>query len=239
MKIVDAVWEKRNLDVNTVEISIDKSDKLEDISKTIQLQNAEYQVIRVVDGYIECNKLLAEYGFTFVETMCVIHNNLKNLTGDLITERFKKQMMCKQMDESEHEILYNDFSNGLFKTDRIALDSQFGVELANKRYIGWIRDEIQRGAIPLNIYYKDYPAGFIIYRVEDGIANVTLGGLYSKYQNSGIGAALYSKGYEHLKQEGIKKTISAVSTNNFGAFRANLAIGYEIYRFEYIFVRHK
>lgn len=238
MKIVDAVWEKRNLNKDTVEITIEKDDSIDYIEKVLSEQKANYQVVRVPDSFFECNEVLTKHGFVFVETMCRIKNDLKKLSMDMINERFKAQMHCEVMGEKDLENLYADFDNGIFTTDRIAIDPHFSIEIANNRYVGWIHDAMERGSDALNIFYKDEPAGFMVYKLNGDEADVLLGGMYSNFVTKGIGVAVYSKGYEYIKGRGIKKTFTAVSTNNFNSVRANMAIGYDIYQVDYVFVKH-
>lgn len=238
MKIVDAVWEKRNLNTKTVEITLEEADGIEEIKKTLKEQDASYQVIRVPASRYDYNEIMTQFGFVFIETICSMKNDMKNLKLDMISERMKSQMVCEIMTSADIQVMYKDFENGIFTTDRIAVDPHFSVELANKRYIGWIGDALERGATALNIYYKNQPAGFVVYKADGDIADVLLGGMYSDFVTKGIGVAVYSKAYEYIKEQGIKKTFTAVSTNNNSSYRANMAIGYDVYKFDYIYIKH-
>lgn len=238
MKVIDAYWEKRNLGESTVEITIELEDQISEIEKVLQNQREKYQVVRVPEGYVECNQLLTKHNFYFIEAICSIKNDLKHLDCGPLNDRIKSQMRCKLADAEQLDFLFDELNKGIFTTDRIALDPYFSVKQAGIRYIGWIKDVMEKGGYALNIYYKNEPAGFLIYRIDGENADVLLGGMYEKFVMKGIGVATYSKGYEYIKQSGVKKTFSAVSTNNRNAIKTNLAIGYEICGLKYVFVKH-
>ena len=47
MKVIDAVWEKRNLKVDTVEVEIELDDSLDGITEVLETVERKYQYIVV------------------------------------------------------------------------------------------------------------------------------------------------------------------------------------------------
>ena len=238
MKIVDAVWEKRNIGVETTEITLEKDDSPEEIQSVLDACKAPYQVVKVPPQMVFVNQLLTQNGFFFIETICKLKNNTMSIKQDFITERIKYQMQCHEMNEKELKMLFSELDKGIFYTDRIALDPYFSVERANDRYKGWIKDAVEQGAVVLSVMYKADPICFIIYKQKDTRIDALVGGIYSEYSKGGLGLAAYSKGYEFISENGGKEAYTAVSTNNLASLKSNIAIGYQIYEFEYVFVKH-
>lgn len=52
MRIVDAVWEKRNLGVDTVEIALDEDDDV-NVFEEINTLKQPYQVLKIPNGRID------------------------------------------------------------------------------------------------------------------------------------------------------------------------------------------
>ena len=66
MKIIDAVWEKRNLGVETVEFVVENSDT-EIVMGEILEAEKQYNVVKLPTNKPELMKLLQENGYRFVE----------------------------------------------------------------------------------------------------------------------------------------------------------------------------
>ena len=69
MKIVNAVWEKRNIGVTTIEITIDKTDAISDIEKMLMDTEAEYIVVRLPIDKIDVSYMLQKMNYVYIETM--------------------------------------------------------------------------------------------------------------------------------------------------------------------------
>ena len=66
------------------------------------------------------------------------------------------------MKKSEKKELQNFILDGLFKEDRISLDSHFKKDLSNKRYLGLIEDEISQGAEIYSLTFKGKHQAFLL-----------------------------------------------------------------------------
>jgi hypothetical protein len=242
MKIIDAFWEKRNLGVKScIEVIIEDSDKFESVREQISLLKAEYLVVKVSAYKPEFNFLMGNLGFTFVEgqynfviDMSGYEDFIKNLPA--VTQRMINAISVKKLVPSEYSVVYDRICEGIFDTDRIYLDPHFSHEIAAKRYIGWITDELERGANIYTAKYKNSDIGF--FAVNSARNNVFLSGIYHNFKNKGLGFCTQLKFNQELYKSGIRKLSVFVSTANATQVRSSFAMGYNYASLSYIFVKH-
>lgn len=239
MKIVNAVWEKRNLGVNTTEITVESGDSAEAVKGMLNSVQNDYIVLKIPAGSIDIMFEAEKYGFRFVE--CIIHvtHNLKNVILSPVQTRIDSQVTYGKMTEADIEELYKQIRKGLFYTDRISVDSYFDKNQAANRYIGWISDEYARGCDIFKMIYKGETVGFFTFKeLEEGVFYPFLAGMYKRYQNSPLGAVYnYKPILEARKRRG--KIISTyISTNNSNALRAHAAYGFSFKDIHYVYVKH-
>ena len=240
MKIIDAFWEKRNLGLDCKEIIIEKSDTLIDIQQIKDLlQPNQYIVIKVPIGCFDINNFLSELGFTFVECSLNLFINIKDLILSPLQKRINDDIHYSEMEKVDLDELFNEVENGLFKTDRIFLDSYFTKEQSSKRYINWIKDELNGKTTIYKIKYKSENIGFFsLKNIEEGIYYPFLAAIYSKFSNSGLGFTLLSKPTEELTLKNGKKLITFVSSNNLPIIRTHLDLGFKINELQYVYTKH-
>lgn len=161
MKIVDAVWEKRNLGVTCYEITFDTRDSLDDIkARWDEITDRQYLVFKVPPKRADIVAYIQSQGFRFIEASLTFSWNLCNWTLD---EKF--QPLCDQctyapMNDADIEIMLSEIKSGIFKTDRVYLDPYFTHEQAAQRYVNWAKDLIERGATPYKVMYQGENVGF-------------------------------------------------------------------------------
>ena len=240
MKIIDAFWEKRNLGVDCKEIIIEKTDTLDEIHKIFQNLNPnQYIVVKVPTGSFEINDFLSKLGFTFVECSLNLVINIKDLILSPLQKRINDDIHYYEMEKVDLDELFNEVNNGLFKTDRIFLDSYFTEEQSSKRYINWIKDELNGKTKIYKIKYKNENIGFFsLKNIEEGIYYPFLAAIYSKFSNSGLGFTLLSKPTEELILNNGKKLITFVSSNNLPIIRTHLDLGFRINELQYVYTKH-
>ena len=184
MKVVDAVWEKRNLGVNTQEITILASDSIEEVEKTLKTLSAEYQVVKIPTGNTKVMWKLEDMGFRYIETIVHVENSLKNLELKGIPKRINDELTYELMNQKDRNQMFEEIRKGMFKTDRVALDSNFSLQQANNRYIGWISDEIEKGTEVFKYIYHNQTIGFFTFKeIARGVYYPFLAGIYKQYQN--------------------------------------------------------
>lgn len=238
MHIVNAEWEKRNLGVDTLEITIEHTDTIEEIKAAVSDPDAQYIVLKIpndrTDVIIEVQRL----GYIFMEGIVHLVNNLRNLEVSAIERRIYDAIGIVEMDVSDIDYLKKQVSEGMFDSDRVYLDSYFTKEQAAQRYINWIDDELRRGTEYYKYVYRGKSIGFFALReIENGHYTSFLGGVYNDYRRSGLGAVV--KGPEFVKARGARSIDSYVSTNNVAQIRNLNAHGYEIKEITYTMIRHK
>lgn len=109
MKIVDAVWEKRNLGVETAEIVIEQNDSLEAVKNILNTMQAEYMVLKIPAGRTEVMFAAEEEKFHFVEGIIHVTHNLKNITLSAIQRRIDTAVSYEKMTEKDlKRIIYRD-----------------------------------------------------------------------------------------------------------------------------------
>lgn len=239
MKVIHALWEKRNLGVDTIEFEMDGSENEEEIRDIIQKNEREYNVVKFPVGNVRMNFLFTELGYTYIESLIRLEHDLKHFPDAPIIKRISKELSYAPMNDDDLYELFNEIKSGMFKTDRIALDPFFSVEAANKRYINWIKDELQRGSEMFKIVYKNATVHFFGYKeTADKIFFPFLGGDYKKYVNSGLGPACMMKSVEETVKRSGKRNYTFVSTNNYSSLKSNLMAGYTPAAISNVFVKH-
>jgi len=239
MKVIDAFWEKRNLGVTAVEFKIDASDNVNEIKSVIADANAQYQVVRAPVSRFDIYTMLQQLGFTFIETMyqMVFDFTLYEIIWGKYDEHVSYKEICN---EEDLETVYSNIRNGLFKNNRISLDSRFGKEQADKRYIGMINDKLAQGGKVCSIIHRNEDIGFFATReMEDKHYEYFLAGIYSKYQKQGLGSNAYTQMLAYVKNNGARTVTGDVSMNNIGSYKMFNQSGFKLRNAEYVFIKHK
>lgn len=239
MKIIDAVWEKRNLGVDTMEFEIDASDRIDEAVSTILANEKQYNVIKSPAGDLALNQALSANGYIFGEMMLNIANDIRRINVLPIHQRICDEIGYAPMDEDDLRGLFHELEKGLFKTDRIALDPKFSVDIANRRYINWIKDEVESGTQVYKQVYRGKTFNFFVCKkISEKVYSPFLGGTYEKYIKGGLGIPCALKSIEICKSKGAQRMISSVSANNYTALRTNLAVGYHVDKVVNVWFKH-
>ncbi len=239
MKIIDAVWEKRNLGVDAMEFELAATDPVEESIRTIISKEKQYNVVKAPVGNIELNRALSENGYIYAEVMFHIVNDLRRRSVHPLHQRLCDEIHYDEMDDSDLEELFHELEKGFFRTDRIALDPKFSIEIANKRYANWIKDDMLCGSrVFKEIYHDETINFFICKKISDHVFSPFLGGTYEKYIKTGFGIPCMLKSVEICQSLGATQLISNVSSNNYMALKGNLMVGYQINGVQNVFVKH-
>lgn len=238
MKIVDAVWEKRNLGISTFEITIEKEDSFEVVEKAISQLDCDYVVVKLSTERKEFLDFLQSQGFIFIEDMIHMEHDLSEIPMNPIVKRLYEKTNFRRMSETDYSQLKEEVLKGMFDTDRISLDKKFNAEASANRYLNWINDLKINDALFYVITYGDNSAGFVVLNTKDNITfHSVLGGGYERFKKTGLG--IIQKEQEITRSLGGKRVITSVSSNNVGQFRALIMNGYKPYAVDHVLIRHK
>lgn len=247
MKLIDAVWEKRNLNVITLEIEfeidefIQESSALDIIDNKIRELQAKYVVVKIPSGRNDILQIMQKQGFEFIESQIVLNYKMKDIIQSSLIkfEKLSKGLFCEKVTFIDKiEEIVNEVKKGIFDTDRISKDNKFGSAIANDRYSNWILDEFNRGS---NIYITkkfNENIGFFIEKRNENISYGVLGGLYKNYKNSGLGYYWFISILIHLINEDVKVLKCPVSSNNLDIIKLHQYLGAKISNIDYVMVKH-
>lgn len=242
MKILETPWEKRNLDVNGVEFYFDQSDSLENITEQVLCDKIHnYQVAHFPVGRMDIHNKLNENGFLFAETKFELIADLKMLELPQIFSRYENMLQYhKIVTDKEKKEIYNAMKNGIFNTDKVALDSKFGLQKAGYRYATWVDQVIKEGsAIPYIVTCEEDNIGFFILKIlEKKTGDSFLAALFNNDLYKGFGFSVLYYPMLQAKKMGMRKIKAGVSSNNPASLKMHLALGYQIKNLHYIMVKH-
>lgn len=241
MKVIDAFWDSRSLGERCSTLLFDPSDERGIIAEAMK-STCEYNLITasVPLGNIVLSFELEEAGFRFIETKMCFEHDLKHVILPEIGKRFQTDIIVKTASDGETQHIYEFISEGLFTTDKIALNPRFGVKIAGKRYVNWISDEKERGAQLFAFFYKEVLSGFFIYKepVPKTVYPFLAGLFPGKYERM-LGVNLIYSSLSLAKERKYHRFITEVSSNNLPIIRINELLGMKIYDIQYIFMLDK
>ena len=152
---------------------------------------------------------------------------------------FLGDISYKLADESDMQMIYSEIEKGIFKTDRIALDPKFGIEIANRRYAFWIKDALKNGARVYLSLYENKPIGFFVSKsTQNKKSNGLLGGIFNSSENHLQGAFNSLAGLKCFLDTETNISTTAVSSNNLDVLRLHLMFGQTITGIKNVFVKH-
>ena len=239
MKVVNAVWEQRNLGIDCYEITIENKDSIEIVKEQLPKYLAKYVVVKVPAARTDIMFALSEMQYIFIECSIHVTNDLKNQELQGVQKRLATAVEYSQMDKHDIDNLFTEIRNGMFKTDRVNLDPYFTLQQGANRYIGWISDELERGSLVYKLTYKDETIGFFTFKdLGRGVYFPFLAGLYKNSMQSGLGFnTVYKPICEAIKRNGCMLS-TYISSNNLNAIRVHTLLNFKFNEISYIYIRH-
>lgn len=241
MRVIDAVWEKRNLGVTCTEFEVSEEDDITEVESRIKVCTAEYQLAKVPVGNVRMQLMLQDNGFKFYETNIQLVRRITDLeTLPGLYSRFEKAIGFRDATDEEVERILAEVADGkMFTTDKVALDPYFSPELSGRRYSLWARDILDKGAKTVIGLYKGEIASFTIYEVKDGFFQAFIGGMLHEYRDKGLGFIPLYVTAKHISQLGGGILKTGVSSNNPSILRLQMMFGATIKNMTNIFIKHK
>ena len=242
MKIVDAVWDYGVLGVKSVEVRCDIDDSTESIFETLaELEKShKYVVLKIPVSSREFLNQIPDAGYKFIETLFAVERSVKKSSIDSRLVKRASVLSSSKATDEELTFVFDQINRGIFSTDRISLDENFGPKVGARRYCNWIDSEIKQGGeVYLVRLSTGMPLGFYTLRVTDnGLAHSVLSGAFDAEKTPGFGLILLSMILTKAEEMGAKKIISAISSNNLPVVRTHVQLGFEVKEVHYVFIRH-
>jgi hypothetical protein len=240
MKIINAFWEERNIGKKTIEVEYEKSDNETDFINSItSLKDASYIVIKAPSGNFELSSILSEKGFKYIESIIEISLPLKEYILPPKLVKLNDSISYEIVDNIRIDSVCKQINKGIFTTDRIAIDKNFGYEISNKRYSNWVRDEFNNNNSIFEIKFGAKYIGFFGIKEKSKFTyEIFLAGIYVEVQSFGLGFSIISKSIEEISLKQAKQIITHISTNNIQIMRLYTQLGFTPIDIKNVFIKH-
>lgn len=242
MKIIDAVWEKRNLGVTCAEIEVDINDSPESVIEILNRRTEQYIVVKISNKNTPVAMAVQKEGFCFIESLVRIEaDHSKGVFIPEVCKRLVKNIGWHLASNGEIEETLSQIRAGtIFSTDRISLDPYFSQEIAGRRYSYWISDLLEKGNSELIIAeYLGENVGFIVYTHKEQYSSPVLSGLFSDYLGTGMGFVISCCSQMYICQKGIRHSVSHISTNNFENLNLSTLFNNKYTELKHVFIKHQ
>jgi hypothetical protein len=244
VKIVEALWERRNLEMEVTEIVLDSRD-LENESNTLEILRERlvprrYLLVKVPTGAVAFLTKLQALGFIFLECQYTISRKIKNYVIPPEFSPLARRVSFEPLSEdpAEWAELCRLIGDDTFTTDRVALDPLFNLSVANKRYRNWLMDMKGNPSITVTrIQYGEKSIGFFAGSIdaETRTAHGLIGGIFKKYQGTGLGGSIILGPLVLNAAREMNKFSTAISSNNFEVFQWYVFFNFHIDNASYVF----
>lgn len=240
MVVSERPWEKRNLGVESCAFYIKKDDNAAECMKDLEKYQYQYQVMYIQWGNAAALKEAQKHGFIMTEMNLHLQKKLDTETMPYIYKRYEQHLTYSIASSGEQEWLLQTIRVGkIFTTDRVAMDSHFGLDCAGRRYAYWAEDVLADGATLLLMKYKEKVISFDILIGRDSeTVDAILGGLLPEFGSSGLGFAGLYLISQWAKGENYKKIVTNVSSNNLPILRLHELFGYGVDDMSYVLTKH-
>jgi hypothetical protein len=239
VKIVDAVWERRNLGVTCAEITLESKDTEADLRSALTELRARYLVVRAPASRLDLTFCLPSIGFSFIEAIIHVTRRIDGLELSGVQKRLANAVTYAPMQESDLQDLWSEIRKGMYDSDRISLDPYFAKGQAGERYIGWIQDEVARGGDVYKLVFKNQSIGYFTMKdLGDGTYWPFLAGMYESHRSSGLGFNIVYQSIREVAARGGKLVSTYISTNNESAIRLHVNMAFRFEEVTYVFVKH-
>lgn len=230
--IIDAFWEKRNLGLSVYEVIVNEKATVDELDSTYEIKGD------LIYAKVHCENTtviekLSQDDFVYVENQFSIQRRLqKFVLPDLYvkTLRFLEPHIISSFEDAK--VIFDELDKGLFSTDRIAVDKNFSVKVANLRYKNWITDMINSGNYEcaiLKTKSEALPVAFYINKYEGEIGHCILGAVFINFKNRGIGHSFIHFAIENAIKQNCKVLKTQISGNNVPVFNIYSSVfGFEI-----------
>lgn len=240
MRVINCHWEQKNIGKKTVEITIETTDHFDYPLIERRTRGYEYAVVKVPMNIPSFNIGLSRMGYTCIETQMNVGIDYNNFIFSKVAHLY---------DDTSYEIVNNadDFKSvvshiepGMFSTDRISIDPEFGETIGCQRYINWLTTEYESKQSQLiKVIYKKEHVGFMLIKIENDTIDLLLNGLYKEYQGKGLGLLTPASPMMYIKKNVLKvlREKTSISSNNIPVVKLYNRLNFQLYGQTYVFVK--
>jgi hypothetical protein len=218
MKIINAIWEKRNTGLTTCEIVFEKEDTFQNYLDSHIENNYEFSVVKIPVGNLLLVHQLEDFGYRYLENNLVLSLEANQLDDiNPLWKRLLTGFTCKLLTTNEEMAsVLHEVENNMFNTDRYSLDPFWPENISSKRYSNWIKDLFESGIAQFYVIVKDEKeiGFFSIKKESQNINSCPIAGIFTRYKSAGYIFVLTWFWLVKSKGTGIKKLITSISSNN-------------------------
>ena len=239
MNIVNAFWEKENLGLSVAEVHFENGE-LPSLESLCALDEYDYIVASVPVLNNQLIHQLENNGYRFLES--IISLELFGLSSykppsifDIYTDNIES---IKVTDELKIKKIFDEIDNGIFTTDRIAIDPELGERYSATRFKNWIKNsllESDRCFLYIVRFDGEEIGFFLIKDLGDNLFTSVIAGLFKPYINSGLGGTVLIAPVLEAKKLNGKKIVTRNSLNNTESLKIHLELGYKLNKGSYVF----
>jgi hypothetical protein len=239
MKIINAIWELRNLGVTCTEVLVEPGDQDDAVLTHLNELPLGYQVVKVPVARVGLMNTLQRAKFTYIESSIRVEHGLEIKQPEGLFNRMVSMCDYVMLGNEEIERVSREIQSDMFTTDRVSLDPKFTREQASNRYVNWMFDVVSRGGSVYELRKEDNGIGFFLFQQDsERVGNSPLAGLYPSSNTLGFGNVLLHLLLVEAKKRKLRRMVQQVSTNNPAVVKNHMEQGFKIRGIHYVFVRH-
>jgi hypothetical protein len=179
--------------------------------------------------------LLSAMGFLFVE------HSLRVSISRLQAAAIPAPRLTVRRAEPEDHAAIGDIAGSVFAYARYHTDPRFPVALGHRRYRRWIENALADPDPAVHVYVlgpRGSVHGFFHVVLEDGAADLRLGGVAVESQLGLAGPALYAGVLADLKRQGARSASAKISASNTAVMNIYASLGFRFSAPELVFHWH-
>lgn len=229
MRVVETPWDSLILGRPAATVIVGRGDGLCSLDQMLEELAETFVTIKSDFWSFEMADYLLKKGFFQVESLFSLQFDMKHWRGNLGD---MLDVSVATMDDIES--VKSEIALGRFSTDRFSLNPDVKREMASRRYVNWLEEEVKEGAELYIVRAKSKVIGFFCYRDRNCEPFIALSGTFSNSPPSS-GTLLHYGIFKLYEWKENKNVGSVVSSNNPAALRLHSRLGYEIVECHWIF----
>ena len=245
MKVVHAIWERRNLGVDAYEISIESAD-FEDIARIAdeigsKKYAGKYVVVKMPVGNPALMHTLENIGFRFLEAQLRIACDMSSFRVPTSLTRFENFLQGETAGQGSNlwSLVADKIDESMFISDRIYFDDAFPKGSSAKRYRNWVMDMMNDNSKSLVVFKRngsDSIVAFDVISSDENCMTAWIGGVFPGQIMMGLPHILSL--LKHIKKTGASYYHTEISSNNTPMLKVYAQLGAYVCDVRYVFGRH-